>query len=147
MSAKAIPSGFHTITPYFSVRDAAALVAFLKRAFDAKEVDVMTSPDGSVMHAQLQVGNSMVMLGQVPPDYPEDKLLKAMLYMYIDDVDAAYKKAIQAGGKSVMEPTNQFYGDRSGAVDDPAGNQWWIATHIEDMSNEELMRRASQRGK
>ena len=144
MSVKPIPDGYHTITPYFAVRDAAKLMDFLKRAFDAEEVDKLATPDGTVMHGQMKVGDSMVMIGHVPPDanYP---LMPAMLYMYVKDADAAYRKAMQAGGKSVMEPIDQFYGDRSGAVEDPAGNQWWLATRKEDLTSEELMKRASQR--
>ena len=144
MSVKPIPDGYHTITPYFAVRDAAKLMDFLKRAFDAEELDRLATPDGTVMHGQMKVGDSMVMLGHVPPDsnYP---LMPAMLYMYVKDADAAYRKAMQAGGKSVIEPIDQFYGDRSGAVEDPAGNQWWLATRKEDLTGEELMKRASQR--
>ena len=85
------------------------------------------------------------MIGQLPPDTEESKLLRAMLYMYVTDADAVYRKAIQAGAKSVLEPVDQFYGDRSGAVEDPAGNQWWISTRKEDLSSEELIKRASQR--
>ena len=147
MPVKPIPGGYHTITPYFAVRNAAALIDFLKRAFDVKHLDAMTQADGTVMHAEMQIGDSMVMIGQVAKDHPENNLMKAMIYMYVEDVDAVYRKAIQAGAKPVMEPVDQFYGDRSGAVEDVAGNQWWIAAHIEDVSSEELMRRASQRGK
>jgi PhnB protein len=144
MPVKAIPDGYHTITPYFAVRDAAKLMDFLKRAFDGEEIERLAMPDGTVMHGQMKVGNSMVMIGYNPPgsNYP---LMPAMLYMYVNDADAAYRKAIQAGGKSVMEPMDQFYGDRSGAVEDPAGNQWWMATRKEDLTSEELMKRASQR--
>jgi len=145
MSVKAIPDGFHTITPYFAVRDAAKLLDFLKRAFGAEEMDVMKMPDGKVMHAIAKIGDSMVMIGQA--DDPNYNLMPAMLYLYVNDADALYKQAMQAGAKSVMEPKDQFYGDRSGAIEDTAGNQWWIATHKEDMSPEELVRRASQRGK
>jgi uncharacterized glyoxalase superfamily protein PhnB len=143
MAVKPIPDGFHTVTPYFAGRDAAGLIAFLKRAFDAQEIDRLATPDGTVMHATVKIGDSMAMIGHVTD--PNYKLMPAMLHLYVQDCDAVYKKAIQAGGKSVMEPTDQFYGDRSGAVDDPAGNQWWIATRKEDLSNEELMKRASQR--
>ncbi len=144
MKVRGIPEGYHTITPYFAVRDAFGLIEFLKLAFDAK-ADVTTMPDGAFMHAEVQVGDSKVMVGQVPKDMEDGKLMPAMLYMYVNDVDAVYKRAIQAGGKSVLEPIDQFYGDRSGAVTDPAGNQWWIATRKEDMSSEELARRASER--
>jgi uncharacterized glyoxalase superfamily protein PhnB len=144
MTTQAIPEGYHTITPYFSVRDAAALIDFLKHAFDAGEVEKLSTPDGTVMHAQLKIGDSNIMIGQVPKD-SDHKLMPAMLYMYVGDADAVYRKAMQAGAKSVMEPTDQFYGDRSGAVEDPSGNQWWIATRKEDLSSEELLKRASQR--
>jgi uncharacterized glyoxalase superfamily protein PhnB len=149
MSVNAIPEGFRTITPYFSVRDAAKLIEFLKLAFDAKEIEVMKMPDGTVMHAQVEVGDSMVMIGQASPKDLGDRnsMMPAMLYMYVKDADAVYSKAVQAGAKSVMEPVDQFYGDRSGAVEDISGNQWWISTHKEDMSTEELLRRASQRGR
>ncbi|HYR85208.1 MAG TPA: VOC family protein [Terriglobia bacterium] len=145
MTARAIPEGYHTITSYFSVRDASRLVEFLKQAFDAEEAEMLRMPDGTIMHAALRVGDSMVMIGQVPKDTEENKLLRAMLYLYVNDVDAVFKKAVQAGGKSIMEPIDQFYGDRSGAVEDSAGNQWWIATHKEDVSEEEMLNRASQR--
>ncbi len=144
MTVKAIPEGYHTITSYFAVRDAAKLVEFLKRAFDAEELERLAMPDGTVMHAVMKIGDSRVMIGHVPPDSTYT-LMPAMLYMYVNDADAVYRRAIQAGGKSVLEPMDQFYGDRSGAVEDSAGNQWWIATRKEDLSSEELMRRASQR--
>ena len=143
MNVKPIPDGYHTLTPYFAVRDAAGLIEFLQQAFDADVTERLAMPDGTVMHAQVKVGDSMVMIGQAGDE--QYKLMHAMLYMYVKDADAVYKKAVQAGGKSVMEPVDQFYGDRSGAVEDPAGNQWWIATRKEDVSSEELLRRASQR--
>jgi uncharacterized glyoxalase superfamily protein PhnB len=142
---KAIPEGYHTITPYFSVQGAPALIEFLKQAFDAQEIERHAMPDGTIVNSQLIVGDSMVLVAEAPKD--NRKLMPAMFYMYVDDVDAVYQKAVQAGGTSIMEPADQFYGDRSGAVEDVAGNQWWIATHKEDMSSEELTRRASQRGR
>ena len=144
MNVKAIPEGYHTITPYFSVHGAASLIEFLQNAFDAQVSERLATPDGTVMHAQVKVGDSVVMIAEAPKD-GSAKLMPAMLYMYVTDVDAVYKKAVEAGGKSIMAPVDQFYGDRSGAVEDMAGNQWWIATHKEGMSSEELMRRASQR--
>jgi PhnB protein len=148
MSVKAIPEGFRTITPYFSVRDAAKLIEFLKRTFDAKEIETMRMPDGTIMHATVEVGDSFVMIGQAAAKDLGDRnsLMPAMLYVYVNDADAIFKKAIEAGAKSLLEPMDQFYGDRSGAVEDIAGNQWWISTHKEDISTEELMKRASQRG-
>ena len=144
MSVNAIPKGYHTITPYFSVSDAHGLVDFLKRAFDAVAV-IHTMPAGSILNAQVQVGNSMVLIGQAPKDHPANKQMPSMLYMYVEDVDAVYRKAIAAGGESIVEPKDQFYGDRVGAVRDLTGNQWWIATHKEEMSSEEMTHRAAQR--
>lgn len=144
MSVNAIPKGYHTITPYLSVRDAHGLVDFLKRAFDGV-AEIHTMPDGSILNAQVQVGDSMVLIGQAPKERPADQLMPAMLYMYVENVDAVYRKAISAGAKSIIEPRDQFYGDRVGAVKDLAGNQWWIATHKEEMSSEEMTRRAANR--
>jgi PhnB protein len=146
MSVNPIPKGYHTITPYFSVRDAHGLVDFLKRAFDAV-AEIHTMPDGSIMNAQVQVGTSMVLIGQASKDQPADKLMPAMLYMYVEDVDAVYGKAIAAGGESIVEPRDQFYGDRVGAVRDLSGNQWWIASHKEEMTSEEMTRRAAERNR
>jgi uncharacterized glyoxalase superfamily protein PhnB len=143
MSVNAIPKGYHTITPYFSVRDAHALVDFLTRAFDAV-AEIHTMPDGSILNAQVQVGTSMVLIGQTPKNHPADKLMPAMLYMYVEDADAVYRNAIAAGGESIVEPRDQFYGDRVGAVRDLSGNQWWIASHKEEMSSEEMTRRAAE---
>lgn len=142
MPVKPIPDGYHTITPYLAVRGAAQLIEFLKKGFSAKVRACHKMPDGSVMNAELMIGDSMVMRAEAPRDR-EPK--PATLYMYVNDADALYKQAIQAGGKSVHEPMDQFYGDRSGAVDDPSGNQWWIATRKENLSDEELANRASQK--
>lgn len=139
--AKPIPEGFRTVTPYLVVPDAAKVMDFLKRAFGATERYKMPGPDGSVFHAELQVGDSIVMLGQA-----QDENRRPMLYLYVPDVDATYKGAIAAGGISIREPADQFYGDRNGAVKDPGGNEWWIATHKEDVSPQEMQRRmAAQR--
>jgi uncharacterized glyoxalase superfamily protein PhnB len=138
-----IPEGFHTLTPYLCVRGAAELIEFLKQAFDAQEIDRHTTPEGVVFHAAVKIGDSMVFVGEAPKELGSRALMPAMLYMYVHDVDAVYAKAIQAGGKSIREPADQFYGDRSGAVEDAAGNQWWVATHKEDVTHEELSRRAS----
>jgi PhnB protein len=143
MAVKPIPEGYHTVTPYLVVENAARLIEFMKQAFDATEVYRSDLPDGTVMHAEVRVGDSMIMVGQ---SRGEHKPLPCMLYLYVEDVDGAYKQAVQAGGVSVAEPKDQFYGDRSGGVKDEFGNQWWIGTHIEDVSHEELARRAASAG-
>jgi len=145
MTVNYIPNGYHTITPYLAVRDANKLLQFLKQAFDAEEIEIHRNEEGKIMNAELKIGDSMVMIGELPPNFEESKLLKSMIYLYVPDADSVYKKAIQADGKSILEPINHFYGDRSGAVEDPAGNHWWIATHIEDVSREEMNKRASQK--
>jgi PhnB protein len=143
---KSIPDGFHTIQPYMAVKDAHGLIEFLKKAFDAK-VEVHAMPDGTVLNAMAQVGDSMVLIGQAPKDRPDSELMPAMLYLYVDDADSWYRKAMAAGGQSIREPADQAYGDRVGAVRDLANNQWWFATHIQDMSSEELIRRVVENRK
>jgi PhnB protein len=133
----AIPEGFHTVTPYLVVPDAAKLIDFLKRAFGATERYKMQQPDGTVAHAELRIGDSVVMVGQAGAD----RAHQAMLYLYVADCDTAYKTAIGAGATSVREPATQFYGDRNCAVKDPLGNEWWIGTHVEDVAPEEITRR------
>jgi len=146
MKVKGIPDGYHTITPYLAVQDAHGLVDFLKKAFDAT-VEVHAMPDGTILNAQAQVGDSMVLIGQAPKDRPNSDLMPVMLYLYVEDADAWYRKAMAAGGESIREPADQFYGDRVGAVRDLAGNQWWFATHKEEMSSEEMVRRAIEKGR
>ena len=140
MAIKPIPDGYHTLTPYLVVKGVAKLIEFLKQAFDAKEVYRMGMPDGTVMHAEVRIGDSVVMMGEARGEYTPTS---ACLYMYVNDVDVVYKRAVEAGGTSVAEPTDQFYGDRSGGVKDGSGNQWWIATHKEDVPSEEIARRAA----
>ena len=139
MAVKPVPDGYHTVTPYLVVQGAAQLIEFLKRAFDARDVhECMRRPDGTVAHAELRIGDSVVMLADAAGDH---KPLPCALYLYVPDVDATYKRALQAGATSVMEPANQFYGDRNAGVKDPVGNLWWIATHVEDVPPEEMARR------
>jgi PhnB protein len=133
------PDGYHSVTPYLVVDGAARVIEFLKQVFDAQEVMRLAAPGGRIGHADLRIGDSMVMLGDARPGHPA---MPAMLYVYVDDVDAAYQRAMRAGAPSEQAPTDQFYGDRSGAVKDPCGNLWWIATRIEDVTPDELRRRA-----
>ena len=141
---KPVPEGFHTISPYLGVKDARGLIEFLKKAFDS-EVEVHAAPDGTIFNAMAQVGDSMVLIGQVPKERPDNELMPAMLYLYVADADAWYRKAMAAGAQSIRAPEDQWYGDRVGAVRDLANNQWWFATHKEDMTPEEMARRAAAR--
>lgn len=138
MSVKPIPEGFHTITPYLIVDDANKVIEFLEKTFDAKTEEKLLRKDGSVANAGVLVGNSFVMMADAREEF---KAQPAMLYVYVEDTDATYKKALEAGGTSVMEPADMFYGDRNAGVVDPCGNSWWIATHFEDVSTEELKKR------
>jgi uncharacterized glyoxalase superfamily protein PhnB len=144
MKFKPIPEGFHAVTPYLAVHHVRKTIDFLKAAFGAEEIAVHAMPDGRIMNAQIRIGDSMIFLGEKPLS---EEPWPGMLYMYVTDVDAAFEAAVKAGGKVVMKPVDQFYGERSGAVEDPSGNQWWVATPIEALTDEELIRRAVERGK
>ncbi len=133
-----IPAGYHTVTPYLLVDRAAEFIQFLERAFNATETHRSAAPDGSIMHASVQIGDSMVMMGQASDVWKPSNM---MLYLYVKDVDRVYDRAVEAGATVIREPRDEFYGDRSGAVQDAWGNQWWIATHIEDVHPEELQKR------
>jgi PhnB protein len=139
MAVNAIPEGFHAVTPYLVVQGVPKLLDFLKQAFDAQEIMRMPRPDGAIMHAEVRIGDSAVMMGEA---MGEHKPMPGSIYLYVADADAAYKRALQAGASSTMEPADQFWGDRGAGVVDPVGNHWWIATHIEDVPPEELARRA-----
>ena len=141
MAVKPIPEGFHTVTPYLIVQGASKLIDFLKQAFEAEEIYRQNMPDGTVMHAQVRIGDSMLMMSDATSQH---KPMPSMIYLYVEDVDAVYNRALKAGATSLREPTNEFYGDRSGGVKDFAGNQWWIGTHIEDVSPEEIEKRAEE---
>lgn len=144
MAVNPIPEGYSTITPYLLATDAGGLLDFLKRGLGATVKSSHNGPDGRIMHAELKIGNSMLMLGQAHGEWPA---MPSMLYLYVEDVDGVYKQAIAAGGKSLREPTNEYYGDRSCGVQDAHGNQWWIATHIEDVSEDELKKRQAAMNK
>lgn len=139
MAVKAIPDGYHSVTPYLIVQGVPTLIDFMKHAFEAQEIERMTRPDGGIGHAEVKIGDSIVMMGEAGG---ERQPMPGMIYLYVNNIDVTYKRALQAGAVSIMEPMDQFYGDRSAGVKDPSGNQWWIATHKEDLSREELMKRA-----
>lgn len=138
MSVKPIPDGYNTATPYLVVEGASKLIDFLKQAFMATEIYRMTRPDGKVGHAEVKIGDSVIMLGDMGGKW---KSMPSSIYLYVPNIDATYRQALEAGAISLMEPADQFYGDRSAGVRDPFGNHWFIATHIEDVSAEELTRR------
>jgi PhnB protein len=134
-SVKFMPEGYHNVTPILVVKNAPGLIDFLKQTFNAKERYRMAEPDGTIMHAEVAIGDSAVMMAEASGDRKPNT---GNLYVYVEDADNIYQKALKAGATSVKEPEDHFYGDRSGAVKDPTGNIWWIATHIEDVSEEEM---------
>jgi PhnB protein len=141
MAAKPVPDGYHTVTPYLTVRNAPKVIEFLQQAFGAEISHEPTKrPDGTIMHAEVTIGDSRIMIGE------ESEMAKATtssLYLYVPDVDSVYQRAVKAGGETIMEPTDMFYGDRNGGVKDPSGNSWFIATHKEDVAPTELAKRAA----
>jgi PhnB protein len=143
MPVQPIPEGFRTVTPYLIVDGVPRLIAFLKDAFGARLTEQTPDNQGRIMHAQVRINDSMVMMGAAMTGFPAQPV---HLYLYVPNVDDVYRQAVAAGGVSVMEPADQFYGDRTSGVKDPSGNTWWIGTHIEDVSSEELARRVAARG-
>lgn len=133
-----IPPGYHTVTPYLIVEDPAALLDFLSAGLGAEVTERMEDGEGVVRHAEVKLGDSMIMLGPARPECPARP---SMLYLYVDDSVALYTQALAHGATSVQEPRDEFYGDRVAAVQDAAGNEWWMATHIEDVTPEEMQKR------
>jgi PhnB protein len=149
MAAKPIPEGYSSITPYLTVDDAKAAIEFYKRAFGATEGGVMTAPDGKVAHAELEIGGSKIMLSD---RFPQSvcKTPKELggttvaIFLFVEDVDSVVQDAADAGASITMAPEDQFWGDRLGQVTDPFGNVWQIATHIEDLTPEEIETRGRE---
>lgn len=145
-----IPKGFYSLTPYLIAKDAAAAIDFYKKAFGAVELSRMADPSGTVRHAEIKIGDSPFMLTDENPDWPEWKGPLARggtpvhLYLYVEDCDAVFARALEAGATELMPMKDQFYGDRSGGVTDPFGHIWYIATHKEDVPEEEMERRMKE---
>jgi len=139
MAVKPIPDGFHSVTPELVVQGGARLIDFMKQAFDAEEVLRIPAGSGAIMHAEVRIGDSIVMLSDAMRQPP----IAASIFLYVPDTDATYLKALRAGATSLMEPTGMFWGDRFARVKDPWGNLWGIATHVEDVPADELARRAA----
>jgi PhnB protein len=135
------PDGYNSLTPFFMLEDCMEFESFITKVFDAKPFDVTRKADGTIMHGDYIIGDSHLMFAAASEQYP---VISQMVYVYVEDVDAVYKKAVEAGGESLREPTDEFYGDRSCGIMDKCGNQWWIATHVEDVSKDELEKRMSE---
>jgi PhnB protein len=147
MAVKPIPDGYTTVTPYLIVNDAAGAIAFYEQTLGAKERFRMSGPDGKVGHAELQIGGSVIMLADEAPQMgaASPKSLggtPVSLLVYVEDVDRVAGRLVAAGAKTLRAIQNQFYGDRSGNFEDPFGHKWTIATHVEDVSPDEMHRRA-----
>jgi PhnB protein len=147
MTVKAIPTGHRTVTPYLTIRNAVKALEFYQKAFGATEAFKLLMPDGRVGHAEIRLGDSLIMLSDEFPEYggtAPDTLggSPVSLHLYVEDVDAFFTRALAAGAKERKPVMDQFYGDRSGQLEDPFGHLWWVATHKEDIAPEELQKRA-----
>jgi PhnB protein len=143
MAVKHVPDGYHTVTPYLSVEGADKLIDFMKEAFGAQERMRMPGPGGVVGHAEMEFGDSVVMLADSAAADNNVKF-RAMINLYVEDCDAAFKSALAAGGTAQQDPETKFYGDRNASVRDPFGNVWFISTHVEDVPADEMAKRAAE---
>ncbi len=139
-NVKPVPDGYHTVTPYLSLKDAHRAIDFYKKAFGAEERSRMPTPDGKILHAEIKVGDSTVMLTEAL----QEPVTSASMYLYVSNVDAVFERAVAAGAQPTMPVADMFWGDRYGRVTDPFGVRWAIATHKEDLSPEEIGKRAAQ---
>jgi PhnB protein len=145
--AQAIPKGHHTVTPSLFVAGAAKAIDFYKKALGAEELMRFPAPDGTIMHAELRIGDSIIMLGDEMPDQggrgPKSiGGTPVSFFVYGENVDAAWKRAVDAGAKPIVPLADQFWGDRTGCLEDPFGHQWWLAQHTRDLTPEELRKNA-----
>lgn len=146
-AAKAIPAGYHTVTPSLVVAGAAKAIEFYKKALGAEEIMRFPGPDGSLMHAEIKVGDSVLMLGDEMPEQGGRSPKSyggtpVSFFVYRDNVESAWKRAVDAGAKEVMPLQDMFWGDRTGCLEDPFGHRWWLAQHIQDLTPEEIQRNA-----
>lgn len=149
MAVKPIPEGYHSVTPYLIIKGAAAAIDYYKKVFGATERMRMDGPGGTIGHAELVIGNSTIMLADEHPamGYRSPKTLggtPVSLVLYVEEVDTVFKRAVDAGAKAQRPVENQFYGDRMGTLEDPFGHVWSVATHVEDVSPEDMQRRAEE---
>ncbi len=145
---KAVPEGYHSVTPYLCVKDAARALEFYQKAFGATELMRMADPSGRIGHAEIKIGDSIIMLADEFPEmgFRSPQSLggsPVAFYLYVEDVDATVDQAVAAGAKLIREVKDQFYGDRSGQVEDVFGHIWYVATHKEDVAPEEIRQRAA----
>lgn len=148
MPVKPIPDGYHSVTPYLTVKGAARALEFYEKAFGAKVLFRMDQPDGKIGHAELQIGDSRVMLSDEAPELGVRSPLSVggtpvSIHLYVEDVDETVARAIAAGANVTRPVADQFYGDRSGILADPFGHRWYVSTHTEDVPPDELERRAA----
>lgn len=142
MSDSHAPEGYGTVTPYLLHSDLETLIEFLEKGLGGTCTEKVASPDGKVRHAEVRIGDSMVMMGSSTSDHPAYS--PAMHYVYVGDCDAAFQQAIDAGATSYQEPALQFYGDKTAGVIGPCGNYWYLSQRVEDLSPEEIQRRAAE---
>jgi len=141
MAIKPIPEGYHSVTPYLICKGASRAIDFYKKAFGATEIMRFPGPNDSVMHAEIQIGDSRLMLADETPQYKAGSGGPISLMIYVPDVDKTFKQAVSAGATSTRPVEDQFYGDRLGTLSDPFGHVWSVATHVEDVSEDEMQRR------
>ena len=143
MTVRHVPAGHNTVSPYLVTKSADEVIRMLREVFGGEELHRSTRPDGSVMHAEVRIDDSVVMIGEAGGEFAA---MPCMVHVYVRDCDAVYARALAFGVTSLREPATQPYGDRSAGLRDAGGNQWWIATHVEDLTPEEIERRLRTRG-
>jgi PhnB protein len=147
---KRVPEGFHTVSPHLTVRDGAKIIEFYTRAFGAKEIRRSLAPDGkTLLHAELQIGDSRVFVNGEFPEMDmvcplERRGTSVVIHLYVEDVDSLYRQAVHAGAKVVMPLADQFWGDRYGVVEDPSGHRWSMASHVRDMTQEQMKQASAE---